>query len=401
MSGYGTEARSGEKPRDPLLRFLGGCAIVVAVVLALAVCVVVGVGWQLTRDETPGRAPEAFLVGDETRYWRIDLAADDAGLTALFARFSEINDERRRALLRGTFLEHLPLPSREAKLTELAPLTLEIALVMSDPVQGPQTLLAWSGRGTVSHGLLRMRAAIKLIRWLARSSRDEGDPVEVDGIAVTRLGRGLVLATVGNRVLVASDTSRLRAVLQSAKSPNHPPDPRLIALHDDVKLDGEDAWAFAANVRAGGSSTPVVVGGVAASFDINDRDELAFRIAVLDEGGDAERGGFSGTREHCLAVASLFLPRVPLDAIDIDEDRASAPSRGARTFTGRIAGLSKRLAALIALTTDPTFRESVRPPPATETPSATPTPPSPPPPAGPRTGTAAGPKREGSPRPPR
>ena len=370
-----------DTPKDPLVRFVAGCAIVAAVVIALIVCVVVAVGFRLTRDESPGHPQEAFLLGDETRYWRADLRVDDAGLAALFKRISEVNDERRRALLRGTFLEGIPLPSRKARLDELAPLTVEIGVVMGESGGAAAHPVAWTGRGTFSRGMFKMRALIKLFRWLGKPGA-KADEIIVDGVPVSTIGPGLAVATVGNRVLVASDTSRMQTVLQTAKGGQPADEPKWLALHDGVKLSGEDAWAFAKDVG----------GGAAASFDVDDRDELVVRIAVADG------GAFDGTLASCRAVASSFLPRMPAEVIDIDGNAAADPARGARTFTARITGLSKRFAALVALSTDPKLREWKSAP---ETPSASPIPPSPPRPAGPRSDTPAEPKREGNPKPPR
>jgi len=374
---------------------LGGCAIVAAVLVALVVGVLLAVGWQLTRDESPGRAVETLLIGDETRYYRIDLKADDPGLMAMMSRFNEINDERRRELLRGTFLEHIPLPSRKARLSEFAPLTLEIALVMSDPADPPQTPIAWTARGTLSRGLLKMRAALKLLGWVARPRADEAKAVDVDGIAVTRVGPGFALATVGNRVLVASDGDRMRSVLQSATESTPPQDPRLTALRESIQSEGDDAWAFATDLVIGEASQRKRLGPAAASFDVTEGDELVFRIAV------AEDGAFDGSEDAWLAVASRFLPYAPVDAIEIDEFDARAPRSGPRTCTGRIKGLSKRFAALLELKSLPRFKERRHLKFEPGTPSAIPSPPSPPPPDGPRSGTPAERRSGGSPKPPR
>ena len=103
-------------PKDPVLRFLAGCAVVVAILAAIVGGVALLIGWNLSRDEAPGRAREAFLVGDETRYWCVDLKPDDVGLAALFTRFNDINEATRRDLVRGTFLEAIPFPHRRARL---------------------------------------------------------------------------------------------------------------------------------------------------------------------------------------------------------------------------------------------------------------------------------------------
>jgi hypothetical protein len=373
MSGYATDGAPTPAPKDPIVRFLIGCGVVALVCLALVAIVVFSVGWQLTKDETPGRAPEALLIGDETRYWRVDLRADDPGLIALFARFTEINDTRRREILDGTPLAGLPIPSRQAHLDELAPLTFELGLAPGSA--------GWTGRGTFSHGVWKMRAVIKMMRWLGGKGAHGLPPIVVDGVAIGRVGPGLAVATVGNRVLFSGDAERLKAVLTTAADATPAIDPKLFSAHDDVRLDGEDAWAFSTAPRA------------SASFDINDRDELAFRVAVLDETFDA-------SQDECRSILSLFLPKVPPDMLEIDDGAKKDPG-GTTIFTGRIAGVSKRIEAFVAKASKPGFAEELNRKREPETPSANPTLPSHPPPAGPRSGTPGGPSREGTPKPPR
>jgi len=397
VSELGADTPPVDKPKDPLVRFLWGCALVAALFAALVVGLGLAIGWQLTRDKAPGRPVEALLLGDETRYWRVDLTTDDPGLTLLLQRFNEINDERRRALLHGTFLEHLPIPSRKARLSEIAPLTLELALVMSDPGDGPPTPVAWTARGTVSGGVmkLKMRAALKVLGWVTRPGAKEGGPVDVDGISVTRIGPGVALASVGDRVIATNDAARMRSVLESTKAATSMQDPRLASLHESARTPGEDAWGFATDLTVGDPSPRKPVGLAVASFDVNDADELRFEVAVADG------GVFDGTPEACRDVASAFLPHVPKDAIDIDPESARVAPSGSRTFTGRISGLSKRFAALAELRSSPRFRETERPVGGSRSPSAIPSPPSRPPPADPRSGTPSGPRREETPKPPR
>ena len=394
--------------KDPVLRVLGGCAIVAAVFAAIVVCIAVGVGWNLTRDPAPGRAPESFLVGDETRYYHLDLRADDAGLKKLFERLEAIGDESRRRALRGTFLESIPLPSRRARLEDIAPLTLEGSLFMSDSADGLQVPTGWAARATLSHDVLRMRAALKMMGWMFSSRSSTSTTIDVDGIAVTEVhdkNARFALASVGNRVLATNDATRMRAVL---RTPGEPTFEGLRALHNSVKLDGEDAWGFLSNTRIGDLSHVVVIAGAVASFDLSDRDELAFRIAVMNGGTVDEGSAFRGTHDECLVVASSFLPVFGPDAIELDAEGAHALAPGSMVFSGRIPVLSKYLPdlpkqlALIALRSKVKWlEEQARPSPATGMPSAIPTPPSPPQPAGPRNGTPEGPKREGSPKPPR
>jgi hypothetical protein len=378
VSGYADEPAREKRPKDPLLRFLGGCAIVAAVLLTLCVSLVFLAGWQLTRDPAPGRPSEVFLLGDETRYWRFDLRADDDGMRALFARFAQINDERRKALLSGTILENLPLPSRKAQLEELAPLTFEIAFVLPGPPGAASLPSAWTARGTFSRGMFKMRALVKLMGWIAKPKPGEVGPLDVDGIPVTRIGNGFALATVGNRVIVASDAPRMGEVLRSARGTAHPPDAALSALHEAIKLDGEDVWAFVSDVG----------GGAAASFDVNANDELAFRIRV------AAGAPFDGSADARLAIARAFLPRIPADVIELGESDG-------KTFSGKIEGLSRRFASVLTQRTRAGSKEPLPPPGGPETPSATPTPPSPPRPSGRRSDTPAAPTHGESPRPPR
>ena len=201
---------------------------------------------------------------------------------------------------------------------------------------------------------------------------------------------GFAVATVGNRVIVASDAARMRTVLRTATAPPAPTLPELTALHDAVKLEGEDAWAFYSN-RSPGGLGPSPTGSFAlASFDVTERDELVFRVVVSDvaaaEGGD----GFAGTSSECSAVVSRFLPGLPVSAITIDAGAAHAGEGGSKEFSGRITGLSTRLAELLGRVTE--LRRSGRP-------FASPSPPSLPPSGDPRSETPAGPTHEGTPTP--
>ena len=402
MNSYGSDERPAAQSRDPLLRVLGGCVIAVAIVAAIVVGGALVIGWRLARDETPGRAPETFLVGDESRYWCVALKPDDKGLAALFARVDEINDATRRSLLKGTFLEGLPLPHRRARLDELAPFTLEFSLAMSDATDGLQVPKGWAARGTFSHGVLRLRAAMRLIRFFARRDPAKTEVSDIDGVAVTHVhdaNAEFAFANVGNRVLVASDEERMRAALRPAAASSRLPELR--ALHEEIAMEGEDAWAFISTMRLGDLAHPFITNGAAASFDINDRDELVFRIIVMDAQPIAEGRGFAGTREDCLTVVSTFLPGVPSDAIALDGDGARKGDHQYMELSGRIADVSKRLAALVGEAKGFRIRRREQEPVAPETPSAIPTPPTPPPRSGPRNGTPAEPRHEGTPTPPR
>ena len=228
-----------------------------------------------------------------------------------------------------------------------------------------------------------MRAAFKVIRFVLSRDPTKGVTKDVDGIEVTEIhsnGARFAVATVGNRVLVASDAARLRAVLRIAQATPAPAVPEVLALHDAIKLPGEDAWAFYS------SRSPDR--GALASFDVNERDELAFRVVVST--GSAVEGGsdFAGTPSECSSVVSRFLPGVPVGAITIDGDGARARDRGSKEFFGRVDGWSARFAELVSRVTE--IRRS-------EQPFASPIPPSLPPIVDPRSGTAAGPMHEETP----
>ncbi len=398
MSGYGADEPRPTAGRDPVVKFLIGCAAVAAVVVVVLIAFAVLLGWRLTRDEAPGRPPEAFLAGDEARYWSVTLRPDDAGLRALFARAEEINDATRRNLLRGTFLEALPIPHRRARLDEVAPLTLEFSQVMSGPPGTLQTSAGWAARGTFTHDVLRVRAAIKMMRWMIGRDPAKSQSMDVDGVPVTHVHDAqaeFALAAVGNRVIVASDAARMRDALRPGSGP---PDPLkdLFARHDAIKLDGEDGWGFLSNVRAGDLSDAFTVREAAASFDVDEHDELLFRVVVADLDAPGEDRRFRGTLEDCSAVVAALLPPTSLEGMTIDGPGAQPSGPGAMTFSGRITGLSARLSEMPRRLGG--FGWSTR---EHRTPSASPPPPSPPPPSGHRSGTPEGPSHAETPKPPR
>jgi len=361
VSGAGTEPSGSATGRDPVVRLLIGCAIVLAVVVVLAVCVVVAVGWQLTRDETPGRPVESFVTGDESRYWRVDLRAEDAGLQALFARLDEINVSARRDVLRGTPLEGFPLPHRRARLDELAPFSVELSLFSGDAAPG------WAARMTYPRGVLRVRAAMKFVRWVMGRNTAKSETTEVDGIAVTAVHDNAVsfaFAGVGDRVIAGNDTARVGRVLHPAAGAATPRAEQIAALHERIKLDGEDAWGFLADG-----------GGAVGSFDVNDRDELVFKVAMESGGTVEEDVRLRGTRETALGIVTSFLPGLPAEAIELDGDGAAAIAPGVSGFSGRVPHLSERLESAVKSLLPRVRVERTREP---ETPSASPTPTSPP-----------------------
>ena len=369
MSSFPSGDTGAPGPRDPLTRFLLGCALVAAVSGALALFAAFVVGWRWTRDDAAGRPSEAFLVGDETRYWRFDVRSTDDGLRSLLARLEQTGESTRRGILKGTLLEALPLPRRRARLEDVAPLTIEVAFA-GDPDGAPPRARAWSARATLSRGILKLRAALKLMRWAAGRDPEKLSTQEVDGVDVTEIHDGnlrFAVAAIGNRILAGSDVSRLRSILGRRGDGQPEGGPDWAALHEGIALSGEDGWAFVARGHAGDPAEPITIDGAVASFDVNERDELGFRVAVLDAREGQPRRAFRGTTEDCAALASALLPGIPVSAIVIDGNGAEASVHGARSFTGRVAGLSTVLASALTRATGP------------KTPSATPTKPSLPP----------------------
>lgn len=375
------------------MRFVVGCALVVALLAAIVVSVALLIGWRLARDETPDRTFETFLVGDETRYWCFDLKPDDAGLQAFFKRLDEINDTTRRNILRGTVLETIPFPQRRARLNELAPITLEFSLPAGGEVLGWPLPDGWAARGTFSHGLFRMRAALKAMRFVAGRDPTKSESFDVDGISVTEIhdkNARFAVATVGNRVVLTSDVARMRTLLSSPDPPSGSRLAERFALHKAIAIDGEDAWAFVSATRLGDLSNPIAIDGAVASFDLNARDELAFRVIVQSGGTVEDQSAFGGTVPECSTVVSQFLPGIPADALEIDGNGARPGGSGALEFSGRITGLSKRMAELLGRVTELRKRER---------PFAIPNPPSPPRPDDPRSETPGVPTHEGTPTP--
>ena len=382
MGEHETSGRPAAKPRDPFLAFLGGCAAVAAVIVVL----VLGCGWyvgrRLTRDPAPGRRPEAFLTGAETRYWCLSLRPEDAGLQELFRRVDTMGAEAREKALHGTFLQAFPIPRRHADLAELAPFTLE-GSIFTEPS-------GWAARGTFSHQVLRMRAALSVMRWVMTRKTNKAMESEIDGVTVTEVhdnGVGFALANVGNRVLAASDTSRMREVLGAAAEA---PQPTMSALHRAIALEGEDGWAFIAGSRIGSLPNSFSIAAAAASLDVAPGDELKFRVAVSEAAAQPEGRAFRGSVEECGAVIAAILPMFAAGELEIDAGGAQLPTDGARVFTGSVRGLTQRLTNLPRR-----MRDVLR------SPSASPSPPSPPSSGDPRIDIPAVPMREGSPKPPR
>lgn len=387
MSGYGPEAPPGKKDVDPALKFLGGCALVVGAVAAVVILAGAVVTWRLVRDETPGRAEETFFTGDETRAWCVDLKPDDAGVQAFLTRWEEANAKVRHRVLENTPLRALPFPRKRARLDEIAPLKIEIALWMAPRPGAPDEVAGWAARGTFSHGIVRMRLAVRMMRWLLSRNGGKSRSVEIEGVQVGEFHdpqASFALTSVGNRALVASDDGRMRAILGTAGRAAPAGDPVLLALRALARLPGEDGWATAREFGSSGARRGLTVPRAAASFDVQETDALAFRVAMSGE--------VPGGRDACAGVAASFLPGVPEEAITIDSGPARADATGAVVFTGHIDRLSERIAGWLAR-----LKETREP----EPPSAIPTPPSPATTEDPRSGTRAEPPHEESPTPAR
>jgi len=364
----------GAPPRqtEPLTKFLLGCALVVG---GLGALVVGGCGifaWRLVRDENPGRPVETMLAGDETRYWSFDLKPDDAGIAALFARLQSINEESRDRALQNTPLRGLPFPTRQADPHEILPLKLELSVAEDS---------GWAGRVTMSRGTLRLRAGLKLMRWMISRDPAKAEIVDVDGVQVTLFHEGAVraaVASVGNRVLVADGIERLRRLLTETGAGPVARLGGISELHDAIRLEGEDGWAFAADTSVPGPDRPLPLLGAVASFDLAADDALRFRIEV--PAGDGA-GLSTLSADEAVAIVRSFVPRSSPEDIAIDAGSPALDGHAWR-IEGRISDLTRRLAKRLS-----------------ESPSAIPTPPSPPPTPDRRSDTPSAPRRGGSPNP--
>jgi hypothetical protein len=388
-----TPGGASSKGNDPVFKFLAGCALVAGGLIALCVVVASFVGWKLVRDETPARTEELFPDGSESRYWCLDLRPGDAGVQALLDHAAEINDATRKQAVHGTFLEGVPLPSRHARLDDIAPLKLEFSMFLTEPWKGPQTADGWAARGAFSHGVLRLRAAVRLMGWLFARKSGVVEPIDIGGVHVMHAkGKDLefAVATVGNRFLVTSSDEGMKRLLETTHSPQ-PYVPELDPLRKAVRLDGEDAWALERDFIVRDPPHPVSVTRSAASFDFNDQDELRFRIAVGNVVGTDHVSIFDGSSDTCRAVASSYLPGLPPLAIEIDGEGATSLDQQTQIFSGRVANVSGRLGALVGRFSEKAEEEA--------RPSATPTPPSPPSTSDPRTDTPAGRPHAGNPTP--
>ena len=333
-----TAVPGGPREKDPLARFLLGCALVVG---GLAAVVVGGCGffaWRLVREETPGRPVESILTGDETRYWCLDLSPDDPGIQALFTHLDRINAETRDQALENTPLRGLPIPTRHADVHQVLPLKLELA------VANP----GWAGRATVSRGGFRLRAGLKLMRWMLARDPQKAEVVDVDGVQVTFVhdnGKSAALATVGNRVLVADGVDRLRQLLAVPRERHAPRLAGISELHDAIRLDGEDGWAFAADTSVSGPRRPLPLLGAVASLDLVPDDAIRFRVEVPAHDG---AGLSTLSSEEAVAIVTSFLPGVPAEAVVLDPADPVLDGGRAWRIEGRVNELSRHLSRLVS-----------------------------------------------------
>ena len=347
--------------KDPLLRFLGGCALVLGGVVLLVIIAGLVVGWRLTQDVAPGRPVEAFLIGDETRYWSLDLKPDDPGIAVFVENVQHASEEMREETLKNSPLRFLPVRPRGNRLDELLPLKLELA----------QSADGWAARATFSKMAWKVRAAVKLIRFMM--GRDPEAPVGPDGIPFAsfhdpKSETRFALTMVGNRLLAASSPARLTKALAVDRADGTAIDPAVPPLHASIRLEGEDGWAFAP-------------GPTVASFDVAADDALRFRIVAA-----ADTMNENDARD----LAHRWLPFVGGEEFELDPGTPSRRADGLWLIEGRIAQLSDRVHRGLTHVSE-----------RSRSPSATPLPPSPPPSSDPRTDTPAAPKRGETPSPPR
>lgn len=385
MSDYTPQPLGAVKEKDPLTRFLLGCAAVVAGLLILVIGGCGFVAWRLMRDETPGRPLEGFLLGDEERYWCADLKPDDPGIAAFDARLDQINDASRDQVLGKVGLKGLTIPANRAQLQKILPLRFEFG----------ETQSGWSSRVALSRGDLKMRAAIKLMRFFVSRDKEGGEIVDVDGVKVTSLkshrgGKAAALATVGNRLLLASDTDRMRRLLTSKESDAPPRLAGIAELHGSIRLAGEDAWAFAADTKVDGPTRALPLLGAVASLDLAPGDLIRFRIAV--PAGDGA-GLATLAPDEALAIAASFFPRIPKDGLKLDAGSPTKVGERVWQIDGALPEVSKRIQPAFMIPTGEDWKD------ATPLPSANPTAPSPPPTSYPRSGTPGGSPSGGTPTP--
>jgi hypothetical protein len=373
MSEYGPDGQPIKKTTDPVVKILIGCALIAVGFLALVIVVGLGIGWRLTRDESPGRAPETFLLGDETAYWVLDLKADDPGVKEALQRIHEQSEAAREEALKNSPLAFLGSVRKPNQLAEMLPIKLELA-------KAPDT---WAARVSFSRGTWRMRMGLKIMRWVFGRGAGKGATQAVDGVAVTTIpdpkGNGeFAFAMVGSRLLIAGSSGRLTRALDTSHGVSGVKDPAIDGLHESVRQAGEDGWAFAP-------------GPSVASFDVNEQDQLRFVIAAPASMDARELPA----PERALERVHAFLPYFREGVIVLDESAPTVQPDGSWRITGKIDHVSEQLVAMFLRFSAKRADRPSEP----ETPSATPTPPSPPTSSDPRSDTPGAPKRGESPTP--
>ena len=175
------------------------------------------------------------------------------------------------------------------------------------------------------------------------------------------------------------------------------------ALHDGVRLDGEDVWAFASTRALDGLSD---LSSFRARWHRSTSTSATSSPSSGRDGRAAQRTKAAhsrGTHDECVAVVSSLLPVFSPDAIELDTEGAKAAQRDRWCFLGasRSSRSTSRPPEATGRDCRDVYREAAGSAGAAAaragTPSATPIPPSPPQPVGPRTGTPGGPTHEGTP----
>ena len=373
MSGYNEYGQPAPKTTDPVVKVLIGCGLIAVGLIVLAVLVVVSIGWQLGRDETAGRAAEGFLLGDETSYWSFELTPDDRGINHTLQQIHEEAETTRTEVLKNSPLNFLGSFRQRNKLTEMLPLKVEFA-------KTPET---WSSRVGFSRGTWKVRMAAKMVRWMVgRGDNGAARFRDVDGVPVTTIqdpkSEGeFAFAMVGNRLVIAGREDRLVRALDTSSGASGVRDPRVDLLHDTVRLEGEDGWAFAP-------------GPSVASFDVSESDELRFRI-MRPAPVDARE---TSPADLAMAQVRAFLPYFRDDAFVLDPGAPALQADGSWLISGRIPEFSKKITGLFLR-----FSESRTERSEPREPSAIPSPPSPPQSSDPRSDTPGAPKRGENPSP--
>lgn len=347
MTGHAPDGTPRRKERDPFLRFLAGCAIVVGALAAVVILVAGIAAWRLTRDPAPeGRPVETLRSADDTLYVCVDLKPDDKGVQELVDRFSEWNDANRRKALDRTFLKSLPLPSRRLQLSKFAPLRIELAAWPEDGSDASGQRVGWAARGTFSKGVYRMRFFYRVLRWTFE--RDRATTTQsVDGVPVTEVRGprgGVALAVLDNRILIGGDGAQLRRILRAATAAGPPPDDGLDAAHAAVALRHEDAWSVVRGFTLGTPSRSIAVRRAVVSYDLDEDDGLAFRISADETAAqDGTPPAFAASPAAAMLLTGLLVPEVPLNEMEF-EFLPGSPSPGSPfVFSGRVAHVSEHI----------------------------------------------------------